>query len=68
MNATLDSLAAYRAGQEVKFVPHHAEGDSSHPDVTHGIVDSVSAFFVFVIFDGKRQPEACSPDQLRICT
>lgn len=60
------ALADFHEGQEVRYVPHHANGDEAHADCQIGIVDSVGSMFVFVIFDGKRQPEACYPDQLRI--
>jgi hypothetical protein len=62
------ALGDFIVGQEVKYVPYHAHEDLSHEDVQHGIVDSVGRLFVFVIFDGHRRPEACKPDQLRICS
>jgi len=59
------STRDFSPGEEVRYVPYHAHGDEAHEDCEIGIVDSVGSMFVFVIFDGKRRPEACKPDQLR---
>ena len=38
----------FKAGDTVRYVPHHAHGDVSHKDCENGIVSSVNNSFVFV--------------------
>jgi len=44
-----------KVGDRVAYLPLHAGGDLSHPDVELGIITSIGMVYVFVRFD--TQPE-----------
>lgn len=61
-------------GQHVRYVPYHANGDTSHPDCQNGVVTSVRSKspasgekidppIIFVRF-GTGTSQGCYPDQL----
>jgi hypothetical protein len=58
------TLADFRPGQRVRYVPYHAHGDARHEDCEDGQVSSVNAHFVFVRFGASLHGQACKPDQL----
>ena len=59
------ALAAFKAGDHVRYVPYHAHGDVRHEDCENGRVTSVSDHYVFVRFRPEGDTsEACLPDQL----
>lgn len=55
----------FKTGDLVTYLPYHAKGDFSHPDVEHGRVTSENGIFVFVRFDGEIHAKACHPATLR---
>lgn len=55
----------FKPGDRVAYVPGHANGDSSHPDVERGIVTSTNPYFVFVRYGRETQAQATSPHDLR---
>lgn len=55
----------FEPGQLVRYVPHHAHGDQSHPDCENGRVTSTNDAFVFVRFGHSETSQACNPEQLR---
>jgi len=56
----------YLKGDQVRYVPGHAYGDSHHPDCELGVVTSTNEEYVFVRFDGKSHPQSCDPDTLQL--
>lgn len=44
---------AFSAGDRVLYVPHHANGDTAHPDCERGIVSSTNDVNVFVRYYNK---------------
>lgn len=61
----------FEPGDRVIYVPHHAEGNTRHPDCEQGIVSSVGKLSntVFVRFYNrigtlKFTPQGCDPDTL----
>lgn len=58
------TLADFKAGDLVSYVPYHANGDRAHPDVEHGEVTSTNHKYVFVKFRPGATNQACLPDQL----
>lgn len=67
---TIDSVesalrAQFPAGKHVRYVPYHAEGDTSHLDCENGIVSSVRGTTIFVRFSIYGTPQGCKADQLR---
>lgn len=60
-----DSLDDFKAGDRVRYVPYHANGDVRHADCQNGRVTSVNSHYVFVKFRPEGDTaEACLPDQL----
>ena len=60
-----NSLSGFKAGDRVRYVPYHAEGDATHKDCQNGRVTSVNDHYVFVRFRPEGETsEACLPDQL----
>jgi hypothetical protein len=57
------TLADFRRGDRVRYIPNHAHGDSHHPDCQTGTVTSVSVMYVFVRFKGETS-EACDAEDL----
>lgn len=63
----------FQPNDRVIFIPHHADGNFSHPDVVSGQVSSIGNKFVFVKFDKQvamlgwdgTTSQACDPLQLR---
>lgn len=45
------SLADFKTGDRVLYIPLHAHGDRSHEDCEWGTVNSVTDLYVFVRFD-----------------
>jgi len=41
----------YKKGDKVRYMPNHANGDTTHPDCKDGVVSSVNSQFVFVKYD-----------------
>ena len=61
----------FRRLMQVKYIPHHANGDENHPDCENGFVTSVNHQFVFVRYlypDGTLRTvansEATDPNDL----
>lgn len=56
----------FEPGQHVRYVPYHAEGDSSHPDCENGVVSSVNTNTqtIFVRFGMGDTAQGCKADQL----
>lgn len=54
----------FRVGDEVRYVPHHAKGDRSHPDCENGVVTSTNAMYVFVRYGTNLRGQATNPDDL----
>jgi len=44
-------LTECKKGTRVRYVPRHAEGDTSHPDCQNGVVSSKNDTFAFVKYD-----------------
>lgn len=57
--------ADFKAGDRVAYIPLHAHGDASHPDVERGIVTSTNPYFVFVRYGHETQAKATSPHDLQ---
>ena len=38
-------------GIRVRFIPHHAKGDTNHPDCQNGVISSKNDLWVFVKYD-----------------
>ncbi len=57
------TVHSFDIGDEVRFVPMHAEGNMQHPDCENGRVTSKNERYVFVSFNNFG-PQACSPSQL----
>ncbi len=66
-------MSGFKKDDRVRYVPHHANGDQSHPDCEIGIVHSInSSGTVFVKFDKQiqrigwadAQAQGCDPDSL----
>lgn len=55
----------FYAGRDVRYVPYHANGDTSHPDCQNGKVSSVRGTTIFVRFTTGGTAEGCKEDQLR---
>jgi hypothetical protein len=49
----------FKTGEEVAYIPAHAHGNMSHPDVEYGIVVSVNDSYVFVRFGAQGISKAC---------
>lgn len=60
---TLDQI---EPGMAVRYVPLHAHGKLSHPDVEDGIVSSKNDQSVFVKFNkwGGETSQSCRPEDL----
>jgi hypothetical protein len=43
----------FSKGQRVRYIPHHANGDTKHPDCENGVVSSVNDTWVFVKYDNQ---------------
>lgn len=41
----------YKKGDKVRYIPNHANGDTTHPDCENGVVSSVNEKWVFVKYD-----------------
>lgn len=58
----------------VAYIPMHAGGDKTHPDVEYGTVSSVNDKYVFVRFDKQVEKlgwsgatsQACDPEDLTL--
>lgn len=61
-----NTLAQFRQGQQVAYVPEHARGDVTHRDCKYGVVSCVGSRFVFVLFSKDVQDTPCNPSRLRI--
>ena len=44
-------LIDFKHGIKVKYIPTHADGNSSHTDCQFGVVSSVNGYCVFVKYD-----------------
>jgi hypothetical protein len=56
----------FEIGDAVIYVPLHAHGDLTHPDVEHGVVTSTnSAGTIFVRFAGDINSKGCDAEDLR---
>lgn len=55
----------FKAGDRVAYVPNHAHGDITHPDVERGVVTSTNPYFVFVRYGNEVGAKATSPHDLR---
>ena len=63
-------LSDFKPGEEVLYVPYHAEGNREHKDCERGWVSSINDFYVFVRFvrDAENRgfgSHACKDDQLK---
>lgn len=45
------AIVDLKKGTRVRYVPHHAAGDSNHPDCEDGVVKSLSLSGAFVLYD-----------------
>lgn len=62
----------FHHGDRVAYIPGHAHGDITHPDVERGMVSSNNGINVFVRFDKQvsrlgwdgTTSQSCSPDDL----
>ncbi len=61
--ATIARVCDFEAGEHVRWVPEHANGNVNHPDCENGIVTSTNDKYVFVRFTGSTS-QACNPAQL----
>lgn len=41
----------FKKGQQVTYVPHHANGDTDHEDCQRGVVSSTNDSWVFVKYN-----------------
>jgi hypothetical protein len=57
-------MKRFEKGDKVLYVPYHAGGETSHPDVEKGVVTSIGRFFIFVKFEGEYLSKACKANQL----
>lgn len=48
-------LTDLKKGDRVLYVPHHVNGDSTHPDCQSGVVKRTNDTWVFVIYDNAMQ-------------
>ena len=58
-----------KVGDRVAYIPLHAGGDLSHPDVEMGYITSIGMFYVFVRFDTQPNDapgRACDMEDLRL--
>lgn len=68
----MPSLTDFKPDAPVSYVPMHANGNTEHPDVEHGVVSSVGRKYVFVKFEQSIRlngvknatAKACDPDTL----
>lgn len=63
------STKAFKAGDNVRYVPNHVHGDITHPDCENGVVSSTNDTYVFVRYYHKggglrEQGQATRPDDL----
>lgn len=65
MTNTNKTVSDFKKGQNVKYIPSHADNDTSHPDCEEGQVTSVSDCYVFVKFNHlNSNGQACNPKNL----
>lgn len=55
----------FKIDDRVKYIPFHANGDENHSDCEEGDVSSQNGIYVFVVFDGNFNSQACYPDTLK---
>ena len=41
----------FKKGDKVRYIPHHADGDSRHEDCENGVVSSTNEKIVFVKYN-----------------
>lgn len=61
---TENGVGDFKAGDMVRYVPYHAEGNMRHEDCENGRVTSTNDTYVFVRFGVGETSQACKPDQL----
>lgn len=49
-------MNTFKRGDQVAYIPNHAEGDITHRDVELGFVTSINDKFVFVRYWSKTSP------------
>jgi len=63
----MSKTSDFKQGDHVLYVPHHAEGNSSHPSCERGVVSSVSETVVFVKYyhfiSGEKWPPIETGDE-----
>jgi len=59
-------INSYFPGDQVVYIPGHAQGNEHHKDCERGIVTSVKGDNVFVLFVGRVCPQACSSWSLKL--
>jgi hypothetical protein len=59
------NAADFKAGDRVLYVPHHANGDTNHPDCERGVVTSTNEVNVFVRYGARTGSQATSPEDLQ---
>ena len=47
-------MTQFKKGMRVRYLPAHANGDTSHKDCQYGVVSSVGKVNVFVKYDNSR--------------
>lgn len=65
------SAGRFKAGDVVRYVPNHADGNAAHPDCEDGVVTSRNEHTVFVRFGAELHSKGCYPDTLihtQICS
>ncbi len=55
----------FSPGDRVLYVPHHANGDTTHADCERGVVTSTNEVNVFVRYGAGIHSQATSPEDLQ---
>lgn len=54
----------FREGDVVRYLPHHVQGNLSHPDCERGTVTSIAGNYVRVRFGSREHSKSCLSYQL----
>jgi hypothetical protein len=54
----------FEPGDAVAYIPAHALGSRTHPDIEYGVVSSLNQHFVFVRFGTATTAQPCYPSSL----
>ena len=65
MTNTKKTVNDFKAGQNVTYIPNHADNDTGHPDCEEGQVTSKNDKYVFVKFSATAaNGQSCDPSNL----